>query len=95
MAKLDGVPVPKKLTPEGKKKALSDSLDWLRGKDVAPAEVDEPTMNAPTNLAGVPMPQDTLSPKEAKQKAIEESLKWLRNNDPVVDDVDGPTVKAV
>merc|ERR1711897_6875 len=94
VGKLAGVPLPKKLTAEGKEKVLSDSLDWLRHEDVAPDEVDEPTLKALTKLAGVPMPEGMLSPKEAKEKAIEDSLEWLRNNDPVVDDVDSPTVKA-
>merc|ERR1712183_1173596 len=54
VAKLAGVPVPKKLTAEGKEKVLNDSLDWLRRKDVVPEEVDEPTLKAVTMLAGVP-----------------------------------------
>jgi hypothetical protein len=66
--------MPKKLTLEAKQKTLDDVLDWIRSNDVTPGEVDEPTLKALTNLAGV----TTLSPREAKRKAkrkaIEDSL---------------------
>merc|ERR1711897_108648 len=86
---------PKKLTPEAKKKALDDALNWLRGNDVTLNDVDEPTLNALLKAAGMSMPKAGLLPEEEKEKAIEESLEWLRNNDLDMDDVDGPTVKTL
>jgi TPR repeat protein len=29
-SQLSGVPLPKTMTPEGKRKAMEDALDWLR-----------------------------------------------------------------
>merc|ERR1711897_50675 len=66
------------LTPEDeKKKAVEDSLEWLRSNDVSGDDVDSPTVKALSKLAGIPMPKK-LTP-ENKKKTIDSAIEWLRN----------------
>ncbi len=44
------------LTSEKKKKALGDAVDWLRNNKPGLDDVDDPTLQALANLAGVPLP---------------------------------------
>merc|ERR1712232_399210 len=84
LTKFAGIPMPNKLTPKSKTKAMDKFLDWLRNNNINPDDVDYATMKALTNLAGVSMPGGALTPEEQKGKAIADALDWLRNNDPKV-----------
>merc|ERR1712021_114836 len=93
LSKLAGIPMPKKLTPENKKKAIDTALEWLRNADAEDLPyVDNPTLQSLTSLAGVPMPG---IPELEKARALNEALDWLRNNDPDANDVDMPTLQSL
>jgi hypothetical protein len=87
--------MPKKFTEKNKKRFMEDSLDWLR-KNVPDVDknLDNPTVEAVTNLAGHALPPGII-PRVAKKKALEDSLDWLRNNDPNVGNLDDPTMEAL
>merc|ERR1712238_512986 len=82
----------RRLSPEEKKKkAMQDSLNWLRNndpnidKDPAPGLV-----SALSKITGLALPKKLTAKK--KKKFVEDSISWLRENDPGrLDTVDDPT----
>jgi len=57
VSKLVGIPLPKSLTWENKKKTMESAIEWLRIAD--PEDLDHignHSLEALTNVAGVPMP---------------------------------------
>jgi hypothetical protein len=85
---LPGGPTPK----EDRIKAMEDSVDWLR-KNTPEMDVDEPTLEALSNLTGLPPPKKRTP--EEKKKFVEDSMDWLRKNEPDLEDVDDSTVEEV
>ena len=79
LAELTGVILPKKLTPENTKKALDNTVDFLRNNDVQEEDVDEHALASLTKVVGMPFPGGKASPR---QKALDHALEWLRNNNP-------------
>merc|ERR1712176_855340 len=79
--------MPKKLSPKNKDKAMTDVVDFLRRHDIDEGDVDDPTLRAITNLAGIDMPRGDTSPR---QKALDYALEWLRNTEPDSDSIDEP-----
>ena len=74
---------------------MEDSIAWIRKNTPnIDMHLDDPTVEAVTNLAGHSLPPGMV-PKDSKKKALEDSLTWLRNNDPSTDDVDDPTLEAL
>lgn len=69
------------LTLRQRKKAIEEARNWIRTNNPSPDDVDEPTLTALTNLAGIKMPRVEVKPKD-KREATEQALNWLRNNDP-------------
>jgi hypothetical protein len=63
VADLAGLPMPCKLTPTTKKKLLNDVVSWVR-KNPNPNSVDDRTVCALANIAGmpVPVPRANISP---------------------------------
>jgi hypothetical protein len=73
---------------------VNDALDWLRNNNLKQEDLDDPTVQALSNLAGLPVPSGRLPPG-TKKKAADDALNWLRNNSPRSDDVDEPTLQAL
>jgi hypothetical protein len=67
-------------------------MDWLRHNKPNPDHVDEPTVYALANLAGVPTPQAKLSVRE-KRDIVADVAEWLRSKEPDESDMDEPTVR--
>merc|ERR1712232_287632 len=79
---------------EMKKKAMKDSLNWIRRND---AKVDEnpdnDLVNALSKITGKPLPDDMTS--RAKKDFVDESMNGLREFDPGnLDTVDDATAEA-
>lgn len=74
----------------GKKKyiEIADSLAWIRNNSVDDFySVDDASVFAICNLAGVPVPRCKLS-KDQNMKALADSVAWLRTHDPDLKGVD-------
>ena len=72
---------------------MDNAIEWLRIADAEDLDhIGNRSLEALTNLAGVPMPGSSAV---EKAKALDDALDWLRKNDPDVDNVDKPTLKAV
>ena len=93
IAKLAGIPLPQKLTPQKKKKLVDNAVSWLRDND--PANPEEPydiDLESLLILACISMPSRLGIPQKEKLKATEV---WLRNNEPDSDDVDDESLAAL
>merc|ERR1712107_865222 len=83
LSKITGKPLPGEMRPrkEMKKKAMKDSLNWIRRND---AKVDEnpdnDLVNALSKITGKPLPDDMTS--RAKKDFVDESMNWLREFNP-------------
>jgi hypothetical protein len=75
------------LEPEEKAKVMEDAVDWLRKNDPPTSNVDDPTLESLTNLAGIALPKHALAPEE-KKRIMEDAVNWLRKNDLKPEDVD-------
>jgi hypothetical protein len=83
--------------PLDKERTLKDAADWLRHNDLDPNTVNDATLRSLANmarvelprakmsaceqLACVPIPKGSITPK-SKEKFVAESMKWLRKNEP-------------
>merc|ERR1711933_653497 len=86
------------LTPEEeRKKAIEESLDWLRNNDPEVDDVDGPTTRSFAKLAGIPLPKK-LTPK-SKKKTMESAIEWLREADAEdlghLGRIDNPSLQAL
>ena len=61
------------------------SSNWLRNNRPDISEVDDDTLTALVNVAGLPMPKYKV-PEEEKAKAMADALDWLRQNSLNMDD---------
>ena len=68
-------------------------MDWLRRNNPPLEEVDQPTLEALSNLTGLPLPKNVAP--EDKKKHLDENIDWLRRNSPDMSDLDNPTVEKV
>merc|ERR1712154_317650 len=77
--KAAGMSMPKAglLPEEEKKKAIEESLEWLRNNDLDVEDVDGPTVKTLSKLAGIPLPRK-LTDKN-KKKTMDNAVNWLRN----------------
>ena len=65
-------PMPKNITLEDKEKTLDDVVDFLRNNDFNERDINEPTLDVITDLAGVDIPWPTdLSRQKVLDKAVE------------------------
>merc|ERR1712232_727639 len=92
LLQVPGAPVPPGVVPRDvKKKAVEDTVDWLRKNGPPMDELDEPILEALSDLAGVPLPRK-MTPKE-KTKFLEDSVDWIRKNKPDLEAMDEPTLE--
>ena len=87
LEKLTGTSIPSDESPEDKRKAIDELVDWLRNNEI-PADVDGPTVHALANLTGQQLVGTT---RKNKQKWFADSVEWLRSNPVNSTDVDEPT----
>ena len=95
LAKVSGISMPDKLTPDGKEKFVAESIYWLRNNNPWKlGEVNDATLNDFASLAGVPLLDRTMSREERTAKGVDKFVDWLRQNDPKVEEVDDVAFKA-
>ena len=61
---------------------------------LVPFALDDPTAAALANLAGVPLPTDTIPPQQ-KKAMVDSAIDWIRKNNPSVDALDEPSIRAL
>merc|ERR1712019_274482 len=76
--------MPSKLTSKSKKKAMEESMEWLRNNEPDLDEVDDEVLEVFTNMTGFSTPKK-FTPKSNKQKA-KDAVEWIRNNEINIDD---------
>merc|ERR1739838_1195103 len=81
-----------KRTAGSRKKAMKDSIEWLRNNDEALDDIDESAVEVFANLTGVAAPRKMT--KKDKKKFIKDSVDWLWDNEAELDDVSDETVQA-
>jgi hypothetical protein len=69
-------------------------IEWLRNNSPNPEDVDDTTVRSLSNLAGVPLPDDKLTPQK-KQKALDDAVECLRNTNPRAENLDNPMIQAL
>ena len=82
----------REMTPEEKEKTLEDVVEFLRKNDLHEKDLDEPTLEAITDLAGVDMPRDRDT---SRQKVLDDAIQWLRNNEPSGEEVGKSALKPL
>merc|ERR1712048_1223919 len=97
LTKVSGVSMPKGLptAEEEKKKAIEDSLDWLRYNDVDVGDAAIPAVGTLSKLAGLPLPLEP-TPKMKAKNVLDRAVEWLRNAEP--DDlkhIDSPSLQTL
>merc|ERR1712232_976388 len=89
LLQVPGAPMPPGVVPRDvKKKAVEDTVDWLRKNGPPSDELDVPVVEALSNITGVPMPKK-MTPSE-KKKFLEDTVDWVRKNE-----LDVPVVEAL
>merc|ERR1711933_516007 len=74
------------LTQKSKAKSMEDSIQWLRNHDPELDYVDVGTLQAFTDMTGVPTPNIITSQKKKRRKAMG-VVKWLEDQDEPEDEV--------
>jgi hypothetical protein len=80
--------------PLDTERTLKDAADWLRHKNLDPNTVDDATLGALQNMAGVELLHSKISALE-KKKFMDSALSWLRANKDNLGDMDDFTVQAL
>ena len=65
----------------------------MRNNNPKPDDVNKPTLDALSNLTGVPVPEKIN--RDKKNKFLEDTMDWLRNNEPKVEEIDEPDLEKL
>ena len=86
---LNPISLPKKLiSVDDKKEVLDAAVDWMRHNDPTTESLDDPTIIALSNIAGVPIPKKMT--QDEKKKALEDIVDFVRNKHDILPELIGP-----